>query len=209
LTPMIAYVILGQFNLISVNMISEIFSIINVVDIIVLCVFVRSIYIGYNQGLMVEFFKMLGIVFATFFSLHYFVSFALFLGKLLPLPMDMVVEVAYVTIWIVMVALFAVVRQGWMLTFKPFEKTFAYRMLGGGLGTVRAAFITGLLFLAIFISSSTFFVRTARSSLSGFYLKDIAVSFYTFSYKNFIVKVFPKEPINEKVFEFYPEEMAR
>jgi len=82
-------------------------------------------------------------------------------------------------------------------------------MLGGGLGTVRAAFITGLLFLAIFISSSTFFVRTARSSLSGFYLKDIAVSFYTFSYKNFIVKVFPKEPINEKVFEFYPEEMAR
>ncbi len=193
----------------SINMISEILSIINVVDIIILGIFLRSIYIGYQQGLLVEFFKLLGITFATFFSLHYFVSFALFLGKLLPLPMDMVVVVAYVMIWIIIVALFAVVRQGWMLSFKPFEKTFPYKVLGGILGTVRAAFITGLVFLLIFISSSTFFVRTARSSLSGFYLKDVAVSFYNFSYNSLIVKVFPKEPINEKVFEFYPEEMKR
>ena len=209
MTPIIAYVILGQFNLMTINMISEILSIINVVDIIVLGIFVRSIYIGYDQGLLVEFFKMLGMVFATFFTLHYFVTFALFLGKLLPLPMDMVVVVAYVIIWVVMIALFAVVRQGWMLGLKPFEKTFPYRVLGGILGAVRATFIVGMLFLVIFISSSTFFVRTARSSFSGFYLKNVAVDFYNFCYNGFIVKVFPKEPINEKVFEFYPEEIKR
>ncbi len=209
MTLIIAYVILGQFNLMFFNMIREILTIVNIVDVVVFFIFIRSAYIGFTQGLIVELFKMMGILFATFFTLHYFIILTSYLGGVLPLPMDMIVVVAYIMIWVIMVALFAVVRQGWMLGFPPIEKTFIYKILGGVLGTIRAMFVSGLLFLVIFISSSAILVQSARSSFAGFYLKSISVDFYKSCYMNFIVRVFPKEPMNDKIFEFFPEELKR
>jgi uncharacterized membrane protein required for colicin V production len=183
-------------------MISAIDNIINIVDLIVLGIFIRSIYIGFKEGILVELFKLVGIFFATFFTLHYFAGLGEILSNILPLPADMVLVISYVLIWVLSVVIFSFVRQGWMLGFPPVEKTIFLKVAGGVAGGFRAIFVSGLLFIALFMTGQNVIANSARKSYTGFYLKDISVSVYQFCFDHFVAPVFPKEPFNKKVLEY-------
>src|SRR3989338_2922691 len=90
----------------------------NWVDILVWGILGRIVYIGIKQGFVTEFFKLLGVTFAVFFTLHYYSSFSKFLQKSIHFPESMTNIFCFALLWATAVITFKFIRDGITLLFK-------------------------------------------------------------------------------------------
>ena len=166
-------------------MIEKIISSINFIDIIMALIIVRCVYVGASAGLVIEFFKLLGMLCATFITLHYYAVFAELLSRLVPLPVTITNLVSFVTLWILVVLIFKVVRDGWMLVIKT-EAQETFNKLGGALtGIFRGVLVCGITMSVIFLSGSQYLIKHANMSFSGVYLTHFSIAIYESSFDKF------------------------
>jgi len=201
LTPQGPYVILERFNFNTFNMLKEILGSVNPVDILIFGIFIRIIWIGAVKGLMVEFFKFFGILFATFVTLHYFTRLAQYLQHVAALQKTLTYVLAFGIIWLLMAVIFKIVREGWMLMINPEGKNPFWQRIGGGLLAVfRAVLISGMAFMMIFASGNQYLAKKAGDSWTGFYFMDVSPQVYKGIFNGLIGRFFPDEEINKVVF---------
>ena len=178
-------------------MLKEIGNFINLADILVALIFVRTIWIGLIKGLSSEFFKVLNVFVTSFIALHYFTALAVFFGKHLSIPLVQLELLAFIVIWGVITFIFRIVREAWVVSVNPEGKVILGQRIGGIILAIpRVGLISGLLFFMIFLSGNPFLNRQVRNSWLGFHFQDTSFRVYDLFYDGFIHKVFPNEEKN-------------
>ncbi len=142
----------------------------NFLDVIIIIISVRICYIAFKMGLAVEFFKLSGVILATYISLHYYTGLSdiiqrRFILKGISLEfMDFLV--------------FIILAAGGYLAF-VFSRSIFYRYMRleaapkisqfGGLilGVARLFFTIGLLVYILMISSVTYLNESVKYSYLG------------------------------------------
>ena len=177
-------------------MTTDILSNINFIDAVMGLIIIRCIYSGATAGLVIEFFKLLGTIFATFITLHYFTAFAEFLTRMVSFPSNVAELIAFVVLWMIVVLIFKVVRDGWMLLIKT-EAQESFNKAGGALtGIFRGVLVVGLTTLLLLLAGNKYLIKSIKTSFSGMYLSHFSISVYESCYDNFVNKFFPKEKKN-------------
>ncbi len=165
------------------------------------CVVARAVYIGAKKGWGVEIFKLLGMVFATFITMHYYVRFGKFLHDFVLVPQSMQEFIGFIVLWFGVVIMFKVIRDGWLLVVKGKSSSPLPKIIGAVFGAARGILICGLIFVLIFLSRNTYLFESARKSFSGFHMSNFSSNLYDVAYESVVKKIFSAEKKNEKVFQ--------
>ena len=173
---------------------------INWIDILMGCILARVIYISIKNGFITEFFKLLGILLATFLSLHFYVRLGDFFHAKLWMSRDFGNMVAYLILWILTVVVMKFVHDGWTLIFKTQAVPSIDKWGGFILGITRGLLICGLVYTLLFLTRNPYFGKKAKDSFLGFYLVDLSPNVYSGFFDGFIGKFFPDERKNNDVF---------
>jgi uncharacterized membrane protein required for colicin V production len=181
-------------------MIKDILLNFNWIDALIGAFIIRCVFIGLARGLIIEFFKFLGIVFATIITLHLYVRFGRFLHQTIRVPNNITELLAFFLLLVAAILIFKMIREGWMVLHKNEETTRVSRIFGGLLGMFRGLLVAGLVFVMLFLSGNEFLKKSGRQSFSGFYMEELSPRLYEVTFEGIIVKLFPEEKKNEKLF---------
>ncbi|MDO9572299.1 MAG: CvpA family protein [Candidatus Omnitrophota bacterium] len=176
----------------------------NFLDILILIALFRICYIAVKMGLPVEFFKLMGVLFATFLSLHYYTKLSdiiqsRFFYKNLPLEfLDFLIFLILAGIGY---SIFIILRSIFC-RFMKMETVPKINKIGGLiLGLTRGYFAIGLFAFMLTISSISYLNRSVESSYLGSKAFAIAPKAYNWLWNNFISKFSPNESSNAHVSE--------
>jgi len=176
----------------------------NFLDLIILIILFRICYIAIKMGLPVEFFKLMGVLTATYLSLHYYTKLsdiiqARFFYKYLPLEfLDFLIFLILVGIGY----LVFVILRSMFYRFMKMEAVPKINKIGGFiLGLARGYFTIGLVVYMLTISSVSYLNHSVRYSYLGKRAISIAPGAYNWIWNNFVSKFSLKEKSNQTVFE--------
>ncbi len=91
---------------------------INWVDVALLALFVRVIFISVKSGFVTEVFKILATVAAVFVSLHYFSLLAALAAKSVHVSIEILEFVFFLSLWGGVMLIMKFVRDGLLMLFK-------------------------------------------------------------------------------------------
>ena len=182
------------------NTFTHILKSINWVDVAMLVLLIRIVFIGVKNGFVTEFFKLFGILLAVLIGLHYYSSIAAFIAKKTGWPIDWLGFMFFVLLVVILVIAVKYLRDGFLVIFK-FETTHAgFNQWGAGiLSVVRALFLASLIMYGMLLSNVEFLQKQTFTSISHKLALKVAPNTYFFIYKNFIGKIFLEEKLNENV----------
>lgn len=176
----------------------------NFVDIVIIIITLRICYIAAVMGLVVEFFKLLGVLFATYISLHYYTSISdiiqrHFFSKEMPLEfMDFLVFVILAFLAYLGVI---VLRSIFYRLIKLEATPKINKMSGFILGLGRAYFSVGLLVFILSISSVSYLNDSVKHSYLGSRAFSISPRSYNWIWNSIVSKFSPGEKLNPTVKE--------
>ena len=178
----------------------------NWVDLFMACIIAGILYIGRENDFFSEVFKLIGVYFATIIAIHYYVPVGRFVAVKWLVP-NIIQEVfAFVLLSLLVITLFHFVREGWMILLKVEGLAFLDHWGKWVLTVVRVYLICGLTFLALLMTGHRAIAYKARSSLSSKLFLYTSIYLYKSFFLDFVYKVLPDEPLNEKVLELLPAE---
>jgi len=176
----------------------------NWVDIFVVILLLRIGYIALKSGLTIELFKLLGIILATYLSLHYYISWAGFmqgLGAMKKIPLEFLSFVSFLTLAVLGYLVFVVLRS----LFYRFIKMEAVPNLNkwGGfiLGIARGILLVSLIMFILAISPIGYFKNSVNGSYLGKRIIKFSPTTYSLIWNNLASKFMAKEKFNEAVLE--------
>ncbi|MBI5416297.1 MAG: CvpA family protein [Candidatus Omnitrophica bacterium] len=172
---------------------------VNLVDVLVLCVFVRGFYVGWKSGLVAEFFRLVSILCSTFLVVHYYLPLAQFLLEKLFISEKICEFTAFTIAAGVVFVLFFLIREGWLMLFKSDTNSSVIHWGGAVLSLATSYFAGGLLFLALVLLNNNFWNRDLANSFSRVILSKTSVQVYQAGYTAFVKPFFPGEPVNARV----------
>ena len=83
------------------------------VDIIVVALIARNLYIAKKPEIIGEMFKLFGVACATFIAIHYYVGFGFIVSKYLLVP-EIIQEIfSFSTLSLFIILMFYVIKEGW------------------------------------------------------------------------------------------------
>lgn len=172
---------------------------VNLVDVLVLCLFIRGFYVGFKSGVVAEFFRLISVLCSTFFVVHYYLPLAQFLLEKLFISEKICEFVAFTITAGAVFVLFFLIREGWLIVFKADIKSALIHWGGAVLSVVTSYFIGGLLFLALVLLNNHFWNQDLANSFSRRVLSKTSVQVYEVGYTAFVKPFFPGEPINSRI----------
>lgn len=183
-------------------MIKDIFLNFNWVDVLIICLMVRTVFVGAKSNILVELLMLVGALCSTFITLHYYGRFGNWLNKNIFLPSTIQDLFAFILIWLTVQVVFKLIISGWSLVFKV-EAQPAINEWGSAIvSAVRGIVACGLLFVFLMLSGNDYIKRISQQSFTGFYLADFSPRVYRLMYEGLVSRFFPDEPLNDRVFEF-------
>jgi uncharacterized membrane protein required for colicin V production len=173
----------------------------NWVDILVVIVVIRILYIAFRQGLVVELFKLLGAFFAVFISLHYYSRLSDKVIEATNIPAEETDLVILVLLIGLILIVFKFVREGFLVTFKIETKSIIDKWVGVFFGIARAALVSSLFLVALFFSQNEYMQNSIKRSYLG--LKDLIISpqVYLSCFEGVYKKFSPEDKLNTALFE--------
>ena len=179
-------------------MLTNILAKINWIDVVMVVIVLRIIFIGLKAGFITEGFKLLGTIFSVFIILHYYLA----VGKLFPEKLNFskawIYAISFSLLWILVTFIFKLIRDGLLLIFSIETQKQVDRWGGGVLSSARALIVCGLafyLFILIGIGSPQ---RMAKNSISRRCFSEVAAGVYSMIYYGLVSKFFPDEKINNE-----------
>jgi len=156
------------------------------------------------MGLAVEFFKLLGVISATYFSLHYYTSLSDLIQRWF-IPKEMPLEFMDLLVFIILAVggylVFAILRSSFY-RFMKLEASPKLSQFGGLiLGAARLFFTVGLLIYVLMISGVKYLNQSVKHSYLGSRSILISTNTYGWLWGNIIAKFSPKEKFNPAVTE--------
>jgi membrane protein required for colicin V production len=176
----------------------------NWVDIVVVIVLIRTVYIALKNGFPPELFKFLGNVLAIYLSFHYYTAAADFFrsrANLNFIPLEFFDFICFAALVISGDLVFFLFRQA----FERFIKMQAVPKLNkfGGLvlGIFRAVLLVSLINFMLVISSVTYLRQSALASVSGNALVKVGPATYSWLWNSIMSKFMTKEKFNDTILE--------
>jgi uncharacterized membrane protein required for colicin V production len=187
-------------------MLSDIFRHFNWLDILVIIILLRTVYIAFKNGLSAEFFKLFGIILAIYLSLHYYTVFSDWMGRHLPkmkakLPLDFMDFFAFALL--VFPSYFiSVLLRGGIFRLIRIEALPKLNKWGGlFFGICRGVLLVGLVVFILVISSIDYLKASVNSSYLAKRFLRVAPDTYGWLWKKITSKFMTKEKFNETIFE--------
>lgn len=181
----------------------------NAVDLVMAIVIASVLVLGRKDGIITELFKLIGVLFSVFLTLHYYTRFADLL-RAQYFEKDSSTEfLAFFLLAVPTLIATAFMSRGWaeILRIKTYEQIDRWGNVV--LSLVRGYFLCGFLFLALFLSHHDLAMPTARASLSRALFQNAALGFYKATYSALIEKRFPREMINSHAFDLLNDAQAK
>lgn len=177
----------------------------NWIDIGVIILLFRVCYIALKNGLIAEFFKTLGTIFAIYISFHYYTPLSALIRSRIASGQETVFPfmdfVIFVILGIAAYLVFVFFREA----FSHFIKTEALPSVNkyGGLflGIARAFLLIGLIMFTLVISSIDYLKNSVNNSSSGNRLLKIAPTAYTLLWDNVVSKFSGGDDFNKTILE--------
>lgn len=178
-------------------MLTEFISNFNWIDIFILAVFCRIVFLGMHSNLLSEIFSLLGAAVALFITMHYYIRFADFLHNMVFVPLMIADVFAFIILWLTVDVLFKIIGAGWKLMIRTEVHPLVNQWGGVVLGSARAAVVCSMIFAMFIITGSHYVLQMVDRTLTGKVLIDLAPKVYTSILDGVMVKYFPDEPMNE------------
>jgi uncharacterized membrane protein required for colicin V production len=178
----------------------------NWLDLLMVIVMIGAVLRGTVQGFVGELFKLLGLICATIFALHFYVRAAEAFRRSFLLSVKFGEVLSFVLISVLVILIFKLIREGWLLILKVDTKSSFSQWLGGFVAIFNALLICGLLFFFISLFKNDALNIFAEKSVKGVYLRDLSPRIYKASYHGALYKFFPDEVINEKALRILKKE---
>jgi len=185
-------------------MIPEILKQFNWVDIFVIVLLFRIIYISSKTGAIIELFKLLGIYFSLYITLHYYVDLSDLLRKSLPVeafPTNFFDFIVFLPLLIVSYLVFVLLRSVFCNFVKIEAVPTVSKIAGFLLGVCRGILTISLVIYIFAISCMPYLFNSAQRSFLGKRLFNITVVTYTGTWDNFASKFMTQEKLNNTVVE--------
>ncbi|MDD5282027.1 MAG: CvpA family protein [Candidatus Omnitrophica bacterium] len=185
-------------------MLINVFQQFNFLDILILIIIFRISYIAVKMGLVIEFFKLLGILFAIYTASHYYTYLSdivqhWYISKIMPLEfMDFIIF----TILAGAVYLVFVFLRSTFYRFMKLEAAPKLNKYGGLiLGLARSYFTVGLLMYILLISSVSYLSSSVKNSYLGSRFSSVSAQTYKWFWDSIFSKISPQEKPNSVVAE--------
>ncbi len=178
----------------------------NWLDLLMVIVMIGAVLRGTVQGFVGELFKLLGMICATIFALHFYVRAAEAFQRSFLLSAKFGEVLSFVLISILVILIFKLIREGWLLILKVDTKSSFSQWLGGFVAIFNALLICSLLFFFISLFKNEALNVFAEKSATGVYLRDLSPRIYKAAYHGALYKFFPDEVINEKALRILKKE---
>ncbi len=173
----------------------------NWLDLLMIIVMIGTVFRGAVCGFVVELFKIFGVIFATVFALHFYVRAAGQLQHYVALPVKVSEILSFILIVALVILIFKLIREGWLLILKSEVKGGFSQWAGGLIAIFRSFFVCSLLFFLIFLFGNETLNAFAVKSATGSYLCDLSPKVYKIAYEEILEKFFPDESLNKKAFK--------
>ncbi|MDD5561442.1 MAG: CvpA family protein [Candidatus Omnitrophica bacterium] len=174
----------------------------NFLDVIILIILFRICYVAVKTGLVIELFKLLGILSAIFISSHYYTTLShAFQLRYFPekMPLGFIDFITFIILAVAGYMVFVLLRS----TFYRFMKMEAVPNLNkyGGLilGLVRGYFTIGLLIFVLIVSNVGYFGSSVRHSCLGSRAVSVSAQTYSWIWEGVFSKFFPQQKFNPAV----------
>ena len=173
----------------------------NWVDILVIALALRIVYVSVKTGVVAELMKTLGVLLAIFISFHYYVKLAVFTGHYVAFSSVVLEVVAFVALWLATIFVCKLSRSGILMLFSV-EAISAVDKWGAVIVSAGRFFLTVGMFMFVFLlTDNPYMERMTVTSFSQKYVMSIAPKVYRKMTDGFVVKFFPREKLNPAVFE--------
>ncbi len=176
----------------------------NFVDIIIIILALRICYIAAQMGLVIELFKLAGVLFSTYIALHYYTILSdviqrFFFSKEMPLEfIDFLVFLSLITA----AYLGSIVLRSIFYRFMKLEAVPTINRIGGiAIGIVRAYFLIGLFVFIFSISSVNYLSSSVKHSYLGSRAFSISPRAYHWIFNSIVSKFSAKEKLNPTIDE--------
>jgi len=176
----------------------------NWIDILVIILIIRIVYVAVSQGLFVEIFKFLGVIFSAFICLHYYTRFAdtfESLFKINAVSIELWDFLAFLILWLGVGISFRLVRQFFSNFIKLEVISIVNRWFCLFLGLGRGFIFTSLLVYLLSIPVIDYFKKSVEDSYLGRRIFFISPSIYKGVFSGFISKLMPQEKFNDAVLD--------
>jgi len=173
----------------------------NLIDLLMTCICAACIFKGRKSGLFPEFINLIGVLFATVFSIHYYLTVSARLQEYVKLSEPLFQFVTFSVIAIVIMGVFWVVRKAWLILLKIETMSFINKYGGILVAGVKGYLLCSLLFLSLIISGNEIARYNTRKSLSSLIMTNTSVNIYGACYSRIVKKFFPNETMNKRVFK--------
>jgi len=170
------------------------------VDILIMLVFVVGIHNKTKRDLVSEFFKLIGVLCATFIALHFYKRLAHIWSGVSVLG-EYSDFLAFSILSGSVIGFFYLVRRGWFDILKIDLNSIIDRLGGFIFSIVKSYFVGGLIFFSFLLSGHQILSTAAKKSLSYRLFKKTSINIYHVVYSGFIVNFFPKEPLNRSAYK--------
>ena len=171
----------------------------NWIDILLVCVCARAVFIGVKTGFIVEFFKSVGILFSIFITLHYYSTLTVLLAsQVTTFELPIVAIFVFLALWFLMTYVFKLIREGLLMVFSVQAHPNVDRWGGAFLACLRGVVVSSMVFYVLLLTYNPDIIKVAQNSLARYAVSYLPTGIYTGIYNGFVVKFFAQEKISEE-----------
>lgn len=186
-------------------MIFDVLNQLNWVDILIISLLARIIYISAKNGIFIESFKLIGIIFAIYLTFHYYIVFPVFITKQLPsVPFAMDFLTLLVVGFLIFIGYFTFVLLRNLFSYfakMQQEAPLVSRCAGVILGSWRGLFSGCLVIFIMSMPIVPYFNASAKNSYSGRRLLNLGVNTYSGLWNSFMSKFVNNEKFNTVILD--------
>jgi uncharacterized membrane protein required for colicin V production len=174
----------------------------NWIDLLMLAILIRIVFIGMQAGFVIEMFKLLGAFLTVFICFHYYAPFAQVLVGITNSPWYNAAEVlSFLILWGVLFFICKLIRDGMFILFTIDAQSFVNKLGGALLGIGRFFIVGSMALYLFFVTRVEYFETKTMGSFSGKHIVFVAPNFYSVLCEGFVSKVFPSEKVSKAVRE--------
>lgn len=163
---------------------------INWVDVALVILLVRLIFIGVKNGFITEVCKFLGVLLSLCIALHFY--------PMIPFP----ALVAFLVLVGLGYGFFFVIRLGLGMLFKAETQHEGFDKYAAGVIAIGRGFLTAsLVIFALLLSQQPWLIRQARESVAYKLAGSTSVHTYSLIYNQIVAKIVGGQHFNEEVYK--------
>lgn len=172
----------------------------NWVDILILTLMIRALYIGFKRGFINEILHLLALVASIFVVFHYTPLCVKYLESSIFFKPQFARAMTFIFLWGLVSLLAKFARGALLLVFKVEAKSFLDKIGGVAIAAVRGLLLCSLTLWLLVSTESAYAIRTINGAYTSKYVVQWAPNVYKGIFDTVVAKYFPNEHLSQDFF---------